>query len=481
MIGFVSSVKRQLKLITFSSLLHLLNHIDTIVHIGGTHRKIYVKTLCVLCSMWFKKITQPASKIWICSFLFLFPLLLSAQENKIISLEEAFNLAEQNYPLIHQKDLIKRSEKLSLQNLNTNFLPQLTVSGQATYQSDVTKVNIPFPGISDISQTKDQYKAVGEVDQLVYDGGLTKGQKNIQQLNSTVEENKLAVDLYNLKARINQLYFNILYQDNLLAQTDLVLKDIYVGIDKVKPQVENGVSLRSNLQLLQAQLMQTQQRAIEIKAARKGLADALSLLINQPVLETTKLQLPAEYNNIDTTLNRPELKLYQSQSELIAGQEDLIHARNLPKATAFFQGAYGKPGLNLLSKEFKTFYITGVRLNWSLGSLYNNKRDKQLIQVNRQTVDLQKQVFVLNTQSQLQQQKSDIDKFARLVATDNSIIQLRKQVTDAAKAQLENAVITVNDYLTQVNAEDQARQALILHQLQLRQAQISFAISTGKL
>lgn len=410
----------------------------------------------------------------------LFPFLLSAQENKL-SLEEAFNLAERNYPLIHQKDLIKQSEKLSLQNLNTNFLPQLTVSGQASYQSDVTKVNIPIPGVSIPSQSKDQYKAVGEVDQLLYDGGLTKGKKNIQQLNSSVEENKLAVELYNVKARINQLYFSILYQDQLLVQTDLVLKDIQVGIDKVKPQVENGVALRSNLQLLQAQLLQTQQRAIEIKAARRGLADALSLLINQPVSEATQLQLPAEYSNIDTTLNRPELKLYESQSSLIAGQEQLIHARNLPKATAFFQGGYGKPGLNMLSNDFKTFYITGVRLNWSLGSLYNNKRDKQLVKVNQQTVDLQKQVFVLNTESQLKQQQSDINKYAQLVATDNGIIQLRKSVTDAAKAQLENGVITVNDYLTQVNAEDVARQALILHQLQLRQAQINYAISTGKL
>lgn len=411
----------------------------------------------------------------------LLPLLLSAQENKPLSLEEAFQLAEQNYPLIHQKDLIKQSEKLSLQNLNSNFLPQLTVSGQATYQSDVTKVDVPIPGVSIPSQTKDQYKAIGEVDQLLYDGGITKGQKNIQQLNSNVEQNKLAVELYNLKARINQLYFSILYQDQLVAQTDLVSKDIQAGIDKVKPQVENGVSLRSNLQLLQAQLLQTQQRAIEIKAARKGLADALSLLINQPIDETTRLQLPVEYNNIDTTLNRPELKLYESQSQLLAGQEDLIHARNLPKATAFFQGGYGKPGLNMLSNDFKTFYITGVRLNWSLGSIYNNKRDKQLIKVNQQTVDLQKQVFVLNTESQLKQQQSDINKYAQLVATDNGIIQLRKSITDAAKAQLENNVITANDYLMQVNAEDQARQALILHQLQLRQAQINYALSTGKL
>jgi len=413
-------------------------------------------------------------------FVFLLPVFLQAQENRI-SLEQAFQLAELNYPMIHQKDLIKESERLSLENLNTNYFPQIVINGQATYQSDVTKVPFLLPGISVPFLSRDQYKTIGEVDQLVYDGGAIKSQKNIQQLNTTVEQDKLAVELYNLKSRINQLYFSILYQDDLLQQTELVLKDIQIGIDKVKPQVDNGVTLRSNLQVLQAQFLLTQQRAIEIKSARKGLADALSLLINQNISETTKLQPPIEYTNIDTSLNRPELHLYQSQSELIAGQEQLIHSRSLPKISAFFQGGYGKPGLDMLSNQFQAFYITGLRFNWTLSGLYNNKRDKQLIDVNRQTVDLQKQVFVLNTHSQLVQQKSDIEKFGQLVATDEGIIQLRKQVTDAAKAQLENGVITSTDYLIQVNAEDQSRRALILHLLQLRQAQINFAITTGKL
>jgi outer membrane protein TolC len=337
-------------------------------------------------------------------------------------------------------------------------------------------VGISIPYIS-----RDQYRAIGEVDQLLYDGGKTRSQKNIQQLNTTVEQDKLAVELYNLKTRINQLYFSILYQDDLLAQNNLVLNDIQIGIEKIKPQVENGVALRSNLQVLQAQLLQTQQRTIEIKSARKGLADAISILINQPVAEVTQLQVPVEYSNTDTSLRRPELQLYQSQSQLIAGQAQLIQARNLPKVSIFFQGGYGRPGLDMLLNEFQPFYTTGLRLNWSLGSLYNNKRDKQLLYLDRQTVDLQKQVFVLNTHSQLVQQKSDIDKYAQLVSTDEGIIQLRKQVTDAAKAQLENGVITSTDYLIQVNAEDQARRALILHLLQLRQAQINFAITTGKL
>jgi outer membrane protein TolC len=397
-----------------------------------------------------------------------------------LSLEEAYKLSRDNYPIARQKDLIDQAEELNLKNLNSAFLPQLSFNGQASYQSDVTKVDIALPGINMLSQSKDQYRATADINQMLYDGGLTREQKNIQQLNSSVEQSGVEVELYSLKNRINQIYFNILYQDELLKQNNLLLKDIQIGIDKIKPQIDNGTVLRSNLQILQAQYLQTEQRAIEIKNTRKGLIDALSLLIDRPLSENIKLTTPQTVIQ-DTIINRPEIKLYEAQSRLISGQEKLIAARNLPKASAFLQGGYGRPGLNMLSNEFDAFYITGLRLNWSLGGLYNLKRDKKLININRQKVELQKENFVLNTQSALKQQSAEINRYADLVASDQAIIEIRRKITEAAKAQLENAVITANDYLREVNAEDQARQAMATHKLQLLQAQINFQITTGKL
>jgi outer membrane protein TolC len=53
-------------------------------------------------------------------------------------------------------------------------------------------------------------------------------------------------------------------------------------------------------------------------------------------------------------------------------------------------------------------------------------------------------------------------------------------VKEAAIAQLQNGVITANDYLREVNAEDQARQSLISHQIQLLQAEINYQTTLGK-
>jgi outer membrane protein TolC len=409
------------------------------------------------------------------------PLLLPAQERQRLTLQEAFDLAEKQYPLTGQKALVRQTESLTLQNLNTGYLPQVTINGQASYQSDVTRISVPLPGFKIPEQPKDQYRAVADVSQLLYDGGIIRSQKEIQRRTTEVEEDRVGVELHGLKARVNQLYFSILYHDELLKQTALAARDVQIGIEKVRPQVENRVVLRSNLQLLQAQLLQMEQRTIEIKAARKGLIDALALFLKQPLDEGVQLEAPASVTAADTVITRPEVRLLESQSRLLAGQERLIGARNSPKASAFVQGGYGRPGLNMLSNEFKSFYIGGVRFTWPLGGLYNTRRDRQLIYINRQSVDLQKETFLLNTRAQLQQQKADIDRYEALVTSDGQIIELRRQITEAAKAQLDNAVITANDYLLQVNAEDAARQALILHRLQLLQAQTNYAITSGKL
>jgi outer membrane protein TolC len=165
---------------------------------------------------------------------------------------------------------------------------------------------------------------------------------------------------------------------------------------------------------------------------------------------------------------------------LLQGQGALIDSRIKPKANLFFQGGYGRPGLNFLDNDFAFFYVTGLRLNWNFGSLYTRKNDKQLISIGKQAVDVQQETFLLNSNASLKQQQSEIEKLQELISKDQEIISLRNAVMEAARAQLDNAVITANDYLREVNAADQARQSLIGHQIQLLQAQINYQTISGK-
>lgn len=410
----------------------------------------------------------------------LLPAGLFAQSLQKISLTEAYELSQKNYPAVKQKDLVKQTAAISVENLQKGFLPQFSLSGQATYQSDVTKVPFSLPGLTIESPSKDQYKLVADVSQLIYDGGMTKEQKALQQLNATVEDQKVEVELYKLKERINQLYLSILYLDEQLKQVELVKTDIQTGIKRVEAQVQNGVAFKSNLNMLKAELLKTEQRAIEVKASKKGLLDALSLFIGRELAAQVQLEKPVSAGIVANEIARPELKLYSEQQKFIGQQEKLITAKNLPRASLFAQGGYGRPGLNMLLNEFDFFYIGGLRLNWSLGGLYTKKKEKEQVTINKKMVEVQKETFLLNTSSQLKQQQAEIDKLQQLLVSDNEIISLRKSVTEAAKAQLENGVITANDFLKEVNAEDQARQTLITHQVQLLQAQINYQTILGK-
>ena len=411
----------------------------------------------------------------------LLPGLLSAQELTRLGLQQAYDLAKKNYPVVKQKDLIKRTADISIENLQKGFLPQINLNGQASYQSEVTEVLVKVPGFTSEPLSKDQYKLVADLNQLIYDGGTTKEQKMLQELNASVEDQKVEVELYKLKERINQVFLGILFLDEQLRQVELVKADIQTGIKRVEAQVQNGLAFKSSLNMLKAELLKADQRAIETGSSKKGYIDALALFLGQPLSENIQLEKP---NMIAVSVNdeivRPEVKLYNEQSKLIDHQERLITSKNLPKASLFAQGGYGRPALNMLKNEFDFYYLGGVRFNWSLGGLYTKKREREQVEVNKKMVDIQKETFLLNTNTQLTQEYSEIDKLQKLIASDNEIIELRKSVTDAAKAQLENGVITASDYLEEVNAEDQARQALITHQLQLLQAQINYQTISGK-
>jgi len=406
---------------------------------------------------------------------------VSAQTVDRLTLAQTYDLAQKNYPAIKQKDLVRQTTDITVENLQKGFLPQFTVNGQATYQSDVTGFNISLGGINIKAPDKDQYKVIADLNQMIYDGGVIKQQKVAAQLNADVQQQQVEVELYQLKDRINQVYLGILFLDEEIRQADLTKQDILGGIKRVEVQVANGVALRSGLNQLKAELLQNDQRTIELKESRKGLIRTLALFLNQPLKEETIVfERPVVNVSVDSSMSRPELKLYSDQAKLILHQDRLIMTKNLPRVSLFAQGGYGKPGLDFLKNESVWFYTGGIRFTWPFGGLYTIKKEKQQTEISKEMVDVEKETFILNTNTTLKKQQSEIEKYLQIAGRDEEIIDLREQVKKASLAQLENGVITADEYLRMVNEESQARQSLIIHQIQLLQAQINYQTTLGK-
>jgi len=397
-----------------------------------------------------------------------------------LTLEECHDKARANFPLIKQKEYIAQSKEYNVSNVWKGYLPQITISGQATYQSDVTSLPISFPGIKIESLTKDQYKAIADVTQVIYDGGIMSAQADIQKSSGNVDDQKIEIELLKVKERVNQIYFGIMLLNEQLLQVNLVNDDLSASLNKLNAALANGTATKPNVDILLAELLKNTQREIELKASRKSFLDMLGLLINEKLDETVTLLPPAEQNTVvSEEINRPELKMYSAQKNMIENQSGLTLSKLLPKASLFFQGGYGKPTLNMLKNNFDWFYITGAKLTWSPTNLYTFGNESEIVELNKKSVAAQEEAFILNTKLTLKQQTGEIEKLNELIKVDKEIVVIRTSIKNAAKAQLENGVITSNDYIRELNAEDQAKLNLAIHKTQLMLARQNYRITTG--
>ncbi|HTE23976.1 TolC family protein [Flavitalea sp.] len=412
-------------------------------------------------------------------------------QTDMLTLEEVQQLARTNYPLIKQKALLAQTEGINISNLSKGYLPQFTINGQASYQSEVTYVSIPNTNIKLDPPEKDQYKIYGEATQLIYDGGRIQIQKEIEQFTRRADDQQVEVELYKVRQRMSSIYLSILYLDAQLKQINLIREDILIGIKRTEAQVNNGVAFRSSLSLLRAELLKTGQRQLELEGSRIGLVNTLAIFIGRQLTNDLELQVPLN-STLQVTgstspiaanypdINRPEIQQFIDRSAVLGLQEGLINSRNRPKTSFFLQGGYGRPALNMLKNAFEWYYMGGIRLSWNLGGFYTTRKEKQLIGITQSNLRLQEESFVLNTRAEMATQLAEIIKLEKMIETDEEIIGLRNQVREASKAQLDNGVITASDYLREINAADQAAQTKITHEIQLIQAKINYRNTSGK-
>jgi outer membrane protein TolC len=251
-----------------------------------------------------------------------------------------------------------------------------------------------------------------------------------------------------------------------------------LGIVKTQAAIDNGTALKSSVAVLQVELLKSHQRSIELNAAREAYMEMLGLMINQTLDENTFLVKPNAITT-DQEINRPELAWYDYQRQNLTLQNDQLNVMNRPKISLFLQGGIGRPGLNIFDDALKGFYYGGLRLYWPLAGFYSVNNERAMIDINQQAIDVQRETFLFNTHLQLRQENHEILKLQELLATDDEIVVLRTNIKQTALNQLENGVITTNDYLREVNAEDNARQSKLLHEIQLRMAQYNLLTTSG--
>lgn len=376
--------------------------------------------------------------------------------------------ARENYPLIKKYGLIEQAEKYTLSNAQKGYLPQIQANAKATYQSEVTKVPISFPGLDIPTQKKDQYSAVVEANQALWDGGVIQARKRIAKADSEMEKQQLEVELYAVEERVNQLFFGILLFDSRLMQNQILIDELERSYKRVADYMKNGIANQADLDAVKVEQLNARQTRTQLQSTRAAYVEMLSIMTGESfgteaVFVKPELALP----NITTDLNRPELQFFEAQTHFFDAQRELIKSAYMPKLGLFIQGGYGRPALNMLSDKFEAFYVGGIRMTWNFGSLYTKKNDFQKIEINKKTVDVQRDLFLYNIRLKESAENRDIQRIIDLMKDDKEIISLRENIRKSAEAKVANGTITVTDLLQEISREDMAHQTKATHEIDL--------------
>lgn len=394
------------------------------------------------------------------------------------TLEACQQLACDHYPEIRQYDLIRQSEQYDLSNAARSWLPQVSFSAQATWQNRVPEFPSALSGMLDQAGVslrgldKDQYKVALEVNQTIWDGGQSQADRRV--IEATADEHRQAteVDLYAVKGRVNDLYFGILLLEERLGQTDLTIALLQSNLDKVRSLVTNGVAMQTDADAVEAELLSVQQQRVQIEASRASYRRMLELFIGQRLAE--RLERPELVEAVSGESARPELAWIDAQQERLAAQELSVKSATRPRFGVFAQGYYGYPGLDyfagMVSTDWTWNALIGVKMSWNFGAYYTKKNRLSNLRVAKQQLDIQRDVFLFNTDLQVAEEQGNISRLRRALADDDRIVALRRSVREAAESKLRNGVIDTNDLLRKITDEASARSARSLREVELLKA-----------
>lgn len=393
--------------------------------------------------------------------------------------------AEQNYPLIRQRDLIEKTTELTVANIQKGWLPQLSASAQATYQSDVVSwpdqmgTMMKSMGIDMKGLKKDQYRVGIDLNQTLYDGGVISSQKTVAREQGKVQLAQNEVDLYIVRKRVNEMYFSLLLlKEQIMLNKDL--QELFAGNErKLASMVKGGTAAESDWQSVRAERLNVVQQAISLESQKRMLMAMLSAFCG---IEVKDVQKPA-ISEISGVNNRPELRLFDSQLRLADAQEKALNSALMPKLGLFAQGYYGYPGLNMfedmMSHDWTLNGIVGARLIWNIGALYTRKNDKAKIRLQRELTESNREVFLFNNKLEQIQQNEEIARYKKLMTDDDEIISLRSAVRKAAESKLSHGIIDVNDLVREINQENAARVQQSIHEIEMLKQIYDNKISTN--
>ena len=364
-------------------------------------------------------------------------------------------------------------------NIKVNYLPKVELNAEATWQSDVTKVNIPMPGISIPTPDNDNYKLTIDVSQLIWDGGATKSMHQLEDESRKLEQNKVESELYTQKERVASLYFGILSTDMAIRQLKAMAVELDRRIEELESGVNAGVVLESSANALKAERLRLEQSIDANLSQRYSLTESIYSLTGVKIDESAQGIIPSLAIPNQDVCSRPDYKLFDLQNGYLSTAAGALTSRRMPKLSAFARVGYGKPGLNMLSNEFDSFALVGARLSWSIWDWNSTSRERQTLKIQQNILQYRRNAYDEGCSAQVSSALAQIQSLQRQIQTDEKIVELLEKSVKASASQLKNGTITSSVYLSDFNSLLRSRIDMDLHKIKLSQEVVKLYFTLG--
>jgi outer membrane protein TolC len=415
----------------------------------------------------------------ILSYIFLF-LALSAFGQTGVSLADCYRLAEANTAIAQNPQLLEKITALKLENVDASRLPTLQWNAKATWQNEVFGLPFSFPGV-EVNIPKTNIVTNVEANYVVLDGGLAEAKKIVEKAKLSVDNQSVAVELNKLREQVDKFFFGAMLLQEQTKTLDLTLMDLQAKTAQVEAAVKHGVALESEVLKLKVEQLKIQSKIEEVQSDRRALLSVLSSLIGQNLDSNAMLAPPNPQSAIQNPQsNRPELALFDLQKQQVLATAGLIDAQWKPKVAAFATTGLGYPDpLNFFDDKISPYFIGGVQIQWKFWDWKQAEREREVLSVQSQLIENQKQMFTQTLQHQDGKFREDIAKLQNQIRRDEEVAQLQAEILKQLSSQLENGVATATDYLLQSDAELQARLAMEAHRVQLAQVEAAWRTWVG--
>lgn len=411
---------------------------------------------------------------------------LAAQDTLRLDQLQAFT--QRRDPRARQLDLLSAQSAQRLRGLTTERLPQLSLSGEATHQSDVTTIPLITPTGAPPRPPKDRWQAVATLQQMLYDGGSASGRRAVERARLAESRESVRVARYRLRAEVDEAFFSAFLLQEREQELDALEEDLTTRLGVMRARVREGAALRGDVAAIEAEQLRTQQLVAEVRGGRRASLATLAVLTGIPVSEQHVLALP-ELGAIVTRTraaadaggvrDRPEFSQFARARERIGREAELTAIERRPRLYVFGQGGYGRPGLDQFNTKPDEFWIAGVRMEWRLWNWGADRRQRDALRLQQRIVQTEEEALADALTRAVQ---GDLENMARLdtaLAIDAKIIALRMSVERQARSQFDEGAITATDYVEVRTDLLEARLDRERHRVELARSRARYLTTLG--